>query len=256
MAFAYLKYLLLARNEHGVHSPFVFDLLTKVIYDKRKYAEYNQVEALRSELLKDMSELEVSDLGAGSNVLKSEKRKVSDIARYSLKPAKYGQLLFRLVKHFKPDTVLELGTSLGLSACYLKLGMSDSNMISIEGSEEIANRAEQEFVKMGVSGISLLRGNFDEVLPGVLEDLKELDFVFFDGNHRREPTLKYFELCLKCVRPDSVFIFDDIHWSDEMEQAWVRIKAHPSVRVTVDLFFMGLVFFRAEMSREDFVLRY
>jgi hypothetical protein len=83
-----------------------------------------------------------------------------------------------------------------------------------------------------------------------------LDYVFFDGHHALEPTLKYFELCLKKAHNSSIFVFDDIRWSDEMKLAWEKIKNHPKVNVTIDLYTMGVVFFRKEQEKEHFVLRY
>jgi predicted O-methyltransferase YrrM len=256
MAFAYLRYLLQAKSAHGLHSPFVFYLFNQVIHDKGHYPIYEQVEQLRSEFLKDSGEIILNDLGTGSNGLRGNKRKIKDIARHSLKSAKYGQLIFRLVNYFKPQTILELGTSLGVTTLYMGLHEFRPNVVSIEGSEEIALRAEQNFIRMKASNIQILKGNFDDVLPVQLKPLSQLDFVFFDGNHRKEPTIRYFKACLNYAHPESVFVFDDIHWSGEMEQAWEFIKQDPAVTITIDLFFIGIVFFRKEQARQNFTLKF
>jgi predicted O-methyltransferase YrrM len=79
--------------------------------------------------------------------------------------------------------------------------------------------------------------------------------VFVDGNHQKEATLRYFKLCLPKVHENSLLIFDDIYWSRGMKEAWNEIKAHPEVTVTVDLFWIGLVYFRKGQVKEDFVIK-
>jgi predicted O-methyltransferase YrrM len=256
-AFAYLSYLVRAESKHGVHSPFVFDLFTMVISNKEDYYSYGVVEDLRAELLADNSELSVTDLGAGSAVFKSNKRRISDIARHSLMPAKYGQLLFRLVNFFQPEIILELGSSLGVTTLYLALANKGASIVSIEGSDEIRARAKQNIEELNAGNVQLVQGDFAAVLNEVLPKLNRLDFVLFDGNHRKFPTLAYFEKCLEFAHTDSVFVFDDIHWSDEMLEAWEIIKMHERVTLSIDLFFMGIVFFRVEQKeKEHFVLRF
>ena len=99
-------------------------------------------------------------------------------------------------------------------------------------------------------------GNFDDVLPKILSEKEKIDFVFFDGNHRKEPTLNYFRQCLDKVHEGSVFIFDDIYWSLEMKEAWSEIKMNEQVTVTLDLFYLGIVFFRKEQVKQHFIIRY
>jgi predicted O-methyltransferase YrrM len=161
-----------------------------------------------------------------------------------------------LVKHFQPVNLLELGTSLGISTAYMSKASPTKKIITIEGSENIANIAIDNFNRLNISNIQVITGNFDIQLPKLLQNTSTFDFVFFDGNHRKQPTLSYFELCLQHKHNDSVFVFDDIHWSDEMEEAWESIKQSPEVTVTIDLFFIGLVFFRKESTKEHFIIRF
>jgi len=200
--------------------------------------------------------IEVTDLGAGSSQLKGIKRKVSDLAKYSAKSAKYGQLLYRLSAHFKPFNILELGTSFGISTLYLSLGNEDATTTTMEGCPEIAALAKKHFSSLNSNRIEVITGDFGKALPAYLQKNNRLDLVFFDGNHRREPTLEYFRLCLEKANDNSLFIFDDIHWSEEMEEAWAEIKNHPSVTVTIDLFFVGLVFFRKGQEKQHFSIRF
>jgi len=252
----YLKYRIAANTKHDIHSPFVFQLLTTVINDKSVFPTYKEIEGLRLILLKNKTEIQIEDFGAGSLKSKTKIRTVAEITRNAAKPSKYAQLLYRLIKHFQPQNILELGTSLGISTAYMAKAAPNSNITTIEGSESIAKIAIDNFNALNISNIQVITGNFDIQLPLLLQNSQKLDFVFFDGNHRKQPTLSYFETCLKHKHNGSVFIFDDIHWSVEMEEAWEIIKQSPEVTVTIDLFFIGLVFFRKESSKEDFIIRF
>ncbi|MEJ7659907.1 MAG: class I SAM-dependent methyltransferase [Hymenobacter sp.] len=257
--FAFLRHQLLrAGTAHGLHSPFVFGLYTTVIRHSGEFSAYPRVEKRRQALLASDRVLEVSDFGAGSQVAGAggRRRTVRAIARHAAKPPRLAQLLFRLVNHFQPATILELGTSLGLTTAYLALANSRSQVLTFEGCSNTAAVAHETFAELGIQNVRLIEGNLDQTLPATLAELSQpLDFVFFDGNHRYEPTLRYFEQCLAKAHADSVFVLDDIHWSAEMERAWAAIKAHPAATVTVDLFYVGLVFFRKQ-PKQDFWLRY
>jgi predicted O-methyltransferase YrrM len=255
-AFKYLIYLFKAQSRHGLHSPFVYKLLDEVILNKNQYYSYEEIESLRAQLLMSDKIITVTDFGAGSHLTPQKKRKVREIAKHSAKPAKYGKLLFRLVEFFKPQNMLELGTSLGISTLYQAKANSDGNFITLEGCPEVAAIAESNFKKLNSNNIKLICGNFSETLPQAIEVLPKLEYVFFDGNHQKEATLDYFNKCLKKSQNESIFIFDDIHWSRGMEEAWEEIKKHHAVTVTIDLFFVGLVFFRKEQVKQDFILRF
>jgi predicted O-methyltransferase YrrM len=183
---------------------------------------------------------------------------VAQIANSSLKKPKYARLLYRLVKYFQPQQVLELGTSLGITTAYLAFAKKDADVITMEGSTAIASVAEQNFKQLRLNTIKIITGNFDKTLPEALSlQPSAFSFAFIDGNHRKEPTLKYFHQLLEKSNESTVMVFDDIHWSREMEEAWEGIKQHSSVTLTIDLFFIGLVFFRKEQKeKEHFVIRF
>nr|WP_295925431.1 class I SAM-dependent methyltransferase [uncultured Dyadobacter sp.] len=258
MIAAYIKYLLRSGNEHSIHSPFLFELYNEVIaVRKDQRPEYDSIAALRSELLRSDETIEVLDLGAGSRVNKSNLRKIRTIARNAEKPAKFGRLFYRLIQRFQPQTVLELGTSLGLTTLYMSKANPEAKLITFEGCPQTAGKAREHFQKENAGNIEIVLGNIDETLPARLEKLDQpIDFAYFDANHRYEPTVRYFEDCLPHIQNGSVFIFDDIYWSEGMTRAWEYIKAHPKVTITVDLFWIGLVFFRSEQVKEDFTLRF
>lgn len=213
--------------------------------------------SLRSTLRKSDQEIEVLDLGAGSRVNKSNKRRVSQIARNAEKPEKFGRLFYRLCKHFQPRTVVELGTSLGLTTLYFSKASEAVRIVSFEGCPATSAIALENFRQQNGRNIEVVTGNLDETLSTTLSTLdRPLDMVYFDANHRYEPTVRYFKACLAHAHEGSVFIFDDIYWSAGMTKAWEEIKADPRVTVSIDLFWIGLVFFRKEQVKENFVLRF
>jgi len=259
LAVKYLRYYVSASNGkgHGIHSPFVFDLVTAVLNDKTVYEDYKQIELLRKKLLKDKTVLTVEDFGAGSTRGLSKQRTIQQIAASSLKKPKYAKLLYRLVKYFQPKQILELGTSLGITTAYLASAKKDADVVTMEGSIAITFTAEKNFQLLHLANIKVITGNFDDTLQPAISQLPTVNFVFVDGNHRKEPTLNYFQQLVEKTTDSTVIVFDDIHWSSEMEEAWETIKQHPSVTLTIDLFFIGLVFFRREQKvKEHFVIRF
>ncbi|GGG56154.1 O-methyltransferase [Hymenobacter glacieicola] len=254
---SYLRFLTGSGNAHGLHSPFIFGLYAHVINHSGHFAAYEAVEARRQELLADPTPIQVRDFGAGSHTGAGRTRRLRDIARSAAKPPKLGQLLFRLVNHFQPRTIIELGTSLGLTTAYLSAADSRARVLTFEGCPQTAAVARQTFQHLGLPAVELIEGNLDDTLAPTLAALPTpVDFAFFDGNHRYEPTVRYFEQLNRYRTEQSVFVLDDIHWSKEMEQAWATIKQHPEVTVTVDLFFIGLVFFRRNQPKQHFSLRF
>jgi predicted O-methyltransferase YrrM len=251
----YAKYLSKAKNRHGIHSPFVYELLDKVIYNKTEFSEYETVETIRKQLLGRTDEIEITDLGAGSTFNSSNKRKIADIAKNSAKGGKWGELLFRLSKHFQPQTMIELGTSLGIGSLYQLLGNPNGKLTTFEGCPNTAAVAQKSFQKAKVNPTTI-EGNFDDTLQPFLNSIEKLDWAFIDGNHQKKPTIHYFEQCLEKCHNDSVLLFDDIYWSKGMAEAWENIKAHKRVTVTLDLFQVGIVFLRKEQPKQHFVIRY
>jgi predicted O-methyltransferase YrrM len=255
----YFQYYFTASNGrgHGMHSPFVFEFITKILNDKKVYPEYEKVEGLRNQLLNDSSVLEVEDFGAGSVIDKKRKRSISSIAKNAAKPKKFGQLLFRMIRQYQPKTILELGTSLGITTSYLSLARQEARLITMEGSKEIAEVAKRNFQNLKLKNIELVEGNFDNTLSSVVRGLSSVDFSFIDGNHRKEPTERYFKELFVKTNNDSILVFDDIHWSSEMEEAWETIKINAAVTCSIDLFFIGIIFFRKEFKeKQHFVIRF
>ncbi len=256
---AYLKFLWHSKNEHAVHSPFVFQLLTKCFYDKKPKPEYAVLRKYRKSLLENEDSIEVTDFGAGSKVFTSNKRQISKIAKTAGISQKRAQLLFRITRYFQPDTILEMGTSLGLATSALALGSqtleTKAKITTLEGCTETMAIAKNQFQLFNINNVDAVVTSFESYLNSL--ELQTLNFklIYFDGNHSKKATLNYFELLLPTVYNETVWIFDDIHWSPEMEEAWESIKKHPKVTVTIDTFQWGLVFFRREQPKEHFIIR-
>jgi len=249
----YIEYLYIAQHKggHGIHSPFVFDLHTSVIESDKQYYSYEIMDDIRYTLLSDKSEIKINDLGAGSKKLKSDTRKLADVVRVSSIKPKYGRLLFRLVNYFQPQNILELGTCVGIGTAYMAHALRRANIYTIEGCANLSKIAGEVFKVYKLQNIKQIIGNFDDVLPQVLTQMQRVDFVFVDGNHQREAMLRYFNQILPYTHEKTVMIFDDIHWSEGTKLAWEEIKHHPRTTLTINIFQMGMVFFRPENKQKE-----
>jgi predicted O-methyltransferase YrrM len=226
-----------------------------VLKKKNNDEPLNKVFDVYKNLRKSKEVLEFTEIGAGTNYKKSKKITIGTIVKRSSVNRKYGKLIYNLIKYFNPTEILELGTSVGISSAYIAQAAPQSNFISIEGIVEkikIAKETGSEFKHH----TEFIQGDFDNILDSVLEKYDKLDLVFFDGNHKKQSTLNYFNSCLEKIHNETIFIFDDIHWSDEMEEAWTEIKNHPKTKVSVDIFRMGLIFFRQELSYQHYVIKF
>ncbi len=255
-ALKYVRYRMSSSNAHGLHSPFVFDLYNNVIRDQTPFYIFNVIEAIRSQMLLSNKQVEVHDFGTGGKKVPVKNLTLKYIAGHYVKPARYAQLFFRMVNKLRPVHILELGTSLGITTMYLAAANSRATVYTLEGCPNTAAIAGQNFKKSGIKNIRQETGEFNSTLPKTLSTLPRLDFVYFDGNHRKDPTLQYFQQCVQRIDEQSVFVFDDIHWNADMSEAWKVIQQHESVTLTIDLFSCGIVFFSKELAKQDFVLRF
>ncbi len=249
----YLQFLLTARTKYYIHSPFVYDFCESVLSDRRRFYAFADIIGLRSHLELDTREIAITDYGAGSSFNKSSTRKIQDLNQKVSTPDRDGKLLFRIVDRYKPQNVLELGTCLGVGTMYLARACA-GKVWTIEGSENLADLAAANFDMMQQENIVQRVGSFESQLSPCLEEMQHVDLVFFDGNHREKATMQYFETCLQYAHEHSIFIFDDIYWSEGMMKAWAAIKADARVSLSLDLFHLGLCFFHKGKSKEDFKL--
>jgi len=252
---SYFKFLLKSTNEHGIHSPFIFNFITKCLY--KKVPNNKQIQNItdnRKSLLTNHHKINVTDFGAGSRIFKSNIRSISKIAKNAGISTKRGKLLYQMVQYFESEQILEIGTSLGIATTYLSLANSAAKITTLEGCKETAKIAQDHFNKLEMNNVKINIGDFKDTLSKTIAN-KKYDLIYFDGNHQKEATITYFEQCLETIHNESIFIFDDIHWSKPMEQAWEYIMNHPKVTVSIDTFQWGIVFFRKEQLKEHFVIR-
>jgi predicted O-methyltransferase YrrM len=254
MAKAYLNYRLKAKKRHGVHSPFVYKLSEAVLH-KRSALKSKEIEGLRTELLNNHQVIDLIDYGAGSRKTRSPKRSISEIAKTSSSAKPMAQMMQRLISFLNVDNALELGTNLGITTAYLAAAHPGIRVISLEGDPSLASIAVKNLQKIGLD-VEIIEGKFEDTLDLTLTTMDRVDFAYVDGNHRKEPTLNYFQTLLEKTTESSVLAFGDIHWSQDMEEAWNLIKQNKTVTLTIDLFDLGLVFFRKDRTEaEHFTIR-
>ena len=250
----YLDYKLFSRHRkgHGIHSPFCFDLVQNVF---RKKTQLPNVENLRKELLRDQRTIETNTAGAGSKISRKTRINVGKIVgKSSIKP-KHGQLIYQLVKKFQPKTILELGTSLGLSTAYMSAANPDATITTVEAIEEKQKIAKAYHRAHNFSNILYRNDYFEHFLNETKEEVS-FDFIFLDGDHNYASSLKYFAMLKQYAHNNTILVIDDIHWSKGMEAAWKKIIDANEITLSVDLYQMGLIFFRKELSKEHQRIRY
>lgn len=257
LASDYLQHVATSMNEHGAHSPFLFELLKDCIYNKYDDPVFNKIESIRSTLRKDNTMLNVTDLGQGSTYDGlSSQRSVSFITRKFSKPPRLGRLLYRLTHHFKPASMLELGTSMGITAMYQAAGNKDGSLTTVEGCPATYTQALKNIGRSGISNIHAVNASFDDYIPAYIREHGHPQWAYVDGNHNYRSTVGYFEMLRNEDDQNQVLVFDDINWSDEMKKAWKYICEHERTTMTINLFFIGIVLFRKELSAQNFRVRF
>lgn len=252
----YIGYLFQRKGPHRIHSPFVFDFVTKVCHDKMKYGDYELLKKERRHLYSNRNLIETVDFGlkAGEKEFITYRVRVQELAKSRSLPEKYLFFMYRLVRYFQPLQMLEFGTSTGLSGLAMALANKNGKLLSMEGCASVASVAQGNFDRNKVENAEIIIGNFSNVLAPALEGLSGLDLVFFDGNHRPEALLDYVKYCLPFTNNQSIFVFDDIHSSASMKSAWTAVKNLDAVSLSIDLYRMGIVFFRTGIQKQHFVI--
>lgn len=252
----YIRHRLTAGNRHDLHSPFLFELANEVIYGSSDKLLNVPIEALRNILLRSPERINITDLGAGSLISSNKVRHVKSIAEHSIASKSKASFLQRLAHHSKAKTIVELGTSLGITTAYLAKSHPEAKVYTLEGCPETARLASEHFKALELDNIELIIGDFKDSIPQLLQKIDQVDIVLYDGNHQLTPTLDYTELFLPLAKDGSIFIYDDIHWSDEMELAWNQLYNASWHNTSIDLFHYGLLLFNSDLSKEHFKIKF
>jgi predicted O-methyltransferase YrrM len=249
----YLQYQWKASGPDSIHSPFVFSFYSEVLNYPYQFSIFEKLEMARQDFLLDQSKVRFEDAGAGKGWVD---KRISEIASGSLMPFSKASLLFKLCRWLKPESVLELGTCLGLTTAYLA-SATNSEVHTFEAALPLAERARKLWEVLGLDKIQLVEGKIENTLPNYLAQVNSPpDFVLIDANHRYAPTMENFYLLRDSMKEQGCLVFDDIYWSSEMAKAWKEIISDPAVTVSLDLYGFGIVFFRPMSSKENFVLRW
>jgi predicted O-methyltransferase YrrM len=228
---------------YDIHSPFVASFLQFVLLDRRMYYAFGVIEMLRGILLKNKYPMRVSDDGEGAKRDAVQVLEIRDIVRLRGVSPLVGRCLFRTVVYQKPESILELGTSLGISTLYLRMAARVSPFVTLAGGAEMAMEARNNLWRLGCSDVEVVTGHISEAMAEVLPRFSTLDLVYWGRGQPEESTYSCFRACLEKAGPESIFIFADIHRTDEMEETWARMRAHPGVRASLDVFRLGFLFF-------------
>jgi predicted O-methyltransferase YrrM len=255
---SYIRYLFKSKSRYVIHSPFIYQLINEVFKDRESYPDLKTLNDARKQMFHRTTAIETTDLGAGAGnkpyitIMKP----LGKIAKRRALNKKNLLLLYHLTRYFKPENILEFGTSAGISTSYIGKASHFKKFVTMEGCAVLASHAKNYFDSLNLSKIEIKVGNFDDILDKTLAGFEQLDMVFVDGNHRQQRTLDYFNKCLAKAHENSIFVFDDIHWSPEMEKAWEQMKKSEQVHFSIDLYKMGILFFRKGISRQNFIIRY
>lgn len=251
----WIKFALESKNAHGIHSPFVFDFYNICVKGNLSKSSLSVFISLQKELFEADKLIYHYDLGAGSKINPSKNLSIKQLAKGSLKRKKEAGLISKTIGYLDCKTVVEMGTSFGTTAILISLENPNAEIYTIEGSPEIAHKAEEIFKRFPKNKIKLILGSFEEKLPSLLTMINTADAYIFDGNHRLKATINYFEQALLHSTNKTVFIFDDIRWSSEMLEAWHTIENHAKTTLTLDLFNMGIAFINKDLSKQNLKIR-
>ena len=252
---SYLKYLVSSRRILKQKTP-ILQALNAGVFTKINSVQDQQILNLIQSLKKDDTIISITDLGAGSRQSKSNKRTVKSIVKNAAIPSKFGRLLNQLIRHYQYHTVVELGTSLGVGTAYLSLNNPNTSVYTIEGCPNISKRAQANLNQLKFNNIHFFQGEFSSQFNNILAEVDAIDLIYIDGNHTYDATLAYYHFFKSKMTQQGLMVFDDIHWSRGMEQAWSEIIKDDTSTLTIDLFRMGLIFVNPDFKTEHLVLRF
>lgn len=232
------------KKGHGIHSPYLFDVVSRIIFNTGRVYCPDWVLEEHRRMKKDPS-------SAGE-----EGRTISSFARQASVSEKQGALLYRMVQWFKPEMMVELGTGMGISALYMASAAPGIPLHSIEGNTERAALAAQLVSRCQLGPVSIHWGEMEVRLEEIMPLVPGRFLAFVDGNHHFEPTVDYVRNLVGRAGEEAVIVMDDIYWSRDMYRAWREIISWPEVRVSVDLFHMGILLLRKDLNKREIKIKF
>ncbi len=250
---SYISCYFSSKTIHSAHSNFLYNFIRAVFLDVNPYPDYDIAKNYRKQLLNDTTTITSPALGARPQTKTST---VAQLTTATAKQHKYAKVLYLLIQYCKPKNIIELGTATGVSALYQALARPSATVYTLDGNNQLLESVKNNFAKMNIQNVEFIPGVFDNTFPALLYKLQTVDYIFFDGNHTYDATIKYFETALPHIHNKTIFIFDDINWSGEMQRAWKEICEHSSTTLCIDIFMMGIVLFDTSLAKQTFVYRF
>lgn len=240
-------------DEHSLQSPFVYDLYCHSLRRSTRRKRCNpDVELLRKQLILESSTIQVSTMGAGSSMPATQARRVSQIAASGISSTDQSEILVNLIEQFDCQSILELGTSLGLNAINLSRAIGVDRVVTIEGNRELANKATAHFDQLDINNISLKVNDIDDYFDS---NQDTFDMIYIDANHTYEATIRYFDKGLKILNNNGIIIIDDINWSREMARAWTHLTSKNTF-LTIENDKLGIIFASKSLKKNNYILRF
>lgn len=239
------------RRGFGVHSPFVFNLITKVIEEKCLYYSFYDIELVRRQFFFRQELIAYPD--SRQKGLFRQCTVGGIVRREGIRPA-HGALLFRLANYFKPQHILQVGASVGLSTLYLTSYAKGLKCIVLENVPAFADIARQVFDKAGCTSVELRVGAYKALLPAALEEMKRPDFIFFNALEDETDAAELFNQCLAHVHNDTVCVCAGIQTTPRMRAFWKTVCGLPEVTVTLDLYSVGIILFNKKLHKRNYIV--
>lgn len=237
-----------------MHSPFVYDLMAHVLEKKNTETELVLIQSMRQQLRREKDiKLTFEPIGA---IAKPSIKSMAEIEKKLSIPHRYGARFFHCVQRYNYQTIVEIGTCIGIGTLYLAKANQQATVYTLEGNPDCCRKAAELFAQNEIKNIDIVPGLFEESLPLLLQKINKIDMVVIDGNHQYESTIRYFNQLLPHLHEDSLVVIDDIYWSKEMNRAWKETSQHDRVTLSLDFYRNGYLFFKKNrLEKEHFLIK-
>jgi len=249
----FIDYFLNVVDQHSIQTPFAFRFYTDLSRAIKNSIAIKEIENARNHFLRDHSIVEGEDLGAGSRITKESR--ISSISRHGISSKEECIFLFELANICKPETCIELGTSLGIVTAYLSMSKFVNTLYTFEGNKILAEKASQLLSSLHTQKAQIIHGNINEELLVLLETLDQIGLAIIDANHTEKALLNYYELLKPKMNSSGIIVIDDIRWSVGMNRGWKKLIGEQDVTLSIEYLNKGLLFFKNGIQKQHYVLR-